>query len=58
MKAKKLLVEMWERLQHDFGKRSTKSKFVITQNSGHMIPMEQPEIIVDEVQSMLELYRK
>lgn len=48
------LYEVWRYLQQDLAKRSTKGKLVIAENSDHMIPWHQPEIIAQAVQSMVD----
>lgn len=42
------------RIQQDLAKLSSKGKLVIAEKSGHMIPWEQPEIIVEAVKQMVE----
>ena len=44
---------VWCDLQKDLASRSTQSKRVIAEKSGHMIVFEQPEIIVDVVREMV-----
>lgn len=44
----------WAELQKDLATKSTKSRHIIAQNSGHMIPHHQPEIIVDAVRDMIK----
>lgn len=48
------LQQLRTKYQEDFVGRSTKGKLIIAQNSGHLIPVDQPEIIVKAVQEMLE----
>jgi len=43
----------WIDLQKDLVSKSTKSKQVIAEGIGHMIPFEQPEIIVEAVGEIL-----
>ena len=54
-KAKK---EVWEACQLDLVALSKNSKHIIAEKSGHMIPFEQPEIIVDAIKEMVEMYKK
>ncbi len=44
----------WPILQSHLVKKSKKSSHVIAHHSGHLIPMEQPEVIVDAVLDMIE----
>lgn len=44
----------WQELQKDLVSRSSNSKHIIAERSGHMIPDEQPEIIVDAVKEMVK----
>ena len=53
----KKMIEMKQQEQDDLKKRSNKSTLVFAENSGHLVPYEQPEIIVDEVYKMLEQYK-
>jgi len=46
--------QSWLKLQKDLLKKSTNSLQVFA-DSGHMIPQDHPEIIVDEIRKMLEL---
>lgn len=43
----------WYDLQHDLATKSSRVKHIIAENSGHMIPMDQPEIIVQAVYDMI-----
>ena len=46
--------QMRNRHLTDMASRSTNSKLIIAEKSGHLIPLEQPEIIVDAVREMIE----
>ncbi len=46
--------EKWMLLQKDLATRSSKSKLLIAEKSGHMIPFCQPEIIIKAVQEMVK----
>lgn len=48
-----LMMEMRKKHMHDLSTRSTKGKLVIAQKSGHMIPLDQPEIIVQSVREII-----
>lgn len=43
---------VWLDLQKDLAAKSTNSLYVLAQKSGHMIPSEQPEIIVDALNTL------
>ena len=49
---------VWRELQKDLLNKSTKSTHIIAEDSGHMIPQHQPQIIIDAVQSMVNEVRK
>lgn len=51
------MFNIMQELQRDLASRSSKSKQMIAERSGHMIPDEQPEIIVRAVKEMLDEYR-
>ncbi len=44
----------WRLLQQDLATRSSNGDLVIAENSDHMIPLHQPEIIVEAVKRMIE----
>jgi len=48
------MFSIWQELQKDLLVRSSNSKQMIAEKSGHMIPNEQPEIIVDAVHEMVQ----
>ncbi len=48
-----LYVQMRNRHLADMASRSTNSTLIIAEKSGHLIPLEQPEIIVETVREML-----
>lgn len=48
----------WQELQKDLASLSTKSVHIIADDSGHMIPQHQPQIIIDAIQSMVNEVRK
>jgi pimeloyl-ACP methyl ester carboxylesterase len=45
--------QIWSDLQKDLTMLSTCSSQVIAYNSGHMIPFEEPEIIISEIKKMV-----
>lgn len=44
---------VWPELQADLATKSSRGKLIIAENSGHLIPQEQPEIIVEAVRDMI-----
>lgn len=48
----------WFEVQADLVSKSSQSKQIIAENSGHNIPYEQPEIIIEAVREMVESLRK
>lgn len=47
------MTEAWTMLQKDLVTKSTNGKQIIAEHSGHMIPHEQPEIIVEAIREMV-----
>ncbi len=45
--------DIWPMLQKELTTRSTKSKHLIAEHSGHMVPWEQPEIIIEAIQEIV-----
>lgn len=52
-----LLHNKWLALQADLAAKSSNSKHIIAENSGHMINFEQPAIIIDAVREMIDELR-
>ena len=51
---KERLAEMrWQQLQTQLVKQSTDAKLEIAETSGHGIPLEQPDIIVDAIKELV-----
>jgi pimeloyl-ACP methyl ester carboxylesterase len=50
--------KVWLEIQTDLLKKSSQSTELIAENSGHLIPYDQPEIVVDAVREMCEELRK
>jgi pimeloyl-ACP methyl ester carboxylesterase len=44
-------------LQADHATKSSQGKLIVAENSGHMIPNEQPEIIIEAVREMIDELR-
>jgi pimeloyl-ACP methyl ester carboxylesterase len=47
----------WQEMQWQLTKRSTDAKFEVAEGSGHGIPLEQPDIIVDAIQELVTKWR-
>ena len=47
----------WQELQWQLAKRSTDHKFEVAEASGHAIPLEQPDIVVDAIQELVTKWR-
>jgi pimeloyl-ACP methyl ester carboxylesterase len=47
------LEEIWQNGQQRMLSLSSNSTFVVAERSGHLIPMEQPEIVIEQVQDLL-----
>jgi pimeloyl-ACP methyl ester carboxylesterase len=45
-------MEIWMSFQKDLLSRSTRSKQLLAENSGHKIPLEQPEIIIQAIKDL------
>lgn len=43
----------WSDLQFDLAKKSSRAKHTIAENSGHMVPIDRPDVIVDAVRDMV-----
>jgi pimeloyl-ACP methyl ester carboxylesterase len=46
--------QRWQELQVDLTKLSSNSQYIIAENSGHLIPLEQPDLIVSVVHQLVE----
>ncbi|MDP9160631.1 MAG: alpha/beta hydrolase [Acidobacteriota bacterium] len=49
--------ERWQVLQQQLTRLSTKSSYVIAQGSGHAVPLQRPEVIVEVIRKMVEQAR-
>lgn len=49
---------LWNQLQIELTELSTNSKRILATASGHMVPLEQPELIVDAIKEQLEALGK
>ena len=50
----RMLKPMWSKFHEEWVAKLPKGKHIITEDSGHMVPFEQPELIVDEIRKMVE----
>jgi pimeloyl-ACP methyl ester carboxylesterase len=48
----------WRELQKDLTKLSPNSSIVIAKNSGHIIPEDQPEIVIDAIRQVVDMVRR
>ena len=46
--------QRWQELQLDLTKLSSNSQYIIAEKSGHLIPLEQPDLIVSAVRQLVE----
>ena len=51
-------MEMWRRLQADLLTRSTRSKQIVAEGSGHAIHRAQPEVVVAAIREVVEATRQ
>ncbi len=49
---------MWLKFHDEWVGKLPNGKHVVTKDSGHMVPFEQPELIVDEIRKMVEQTNK
>jgi pimeloyl-ACP methyl ester carboxylesterase len=45
---------MWSKFHDEWVTKLPKGKHIITENSGHMVPFWEPQLIVDEIRKMIE----
>ena len=50
--------KIWLKCQQDLGNESKKCNHIFANNSGHMINVEQPEIIVEAIHELIKKYKK
>jgi pimeloyl-ACP methyl ester carboxylesterase len=50
----KNMEEIWLTLQTQLSKSTSKGKLLIADGSGHHIHLEQPELVLNEIKSILE----
>ncbi len=46
--------EGWSNLQRDLVKKSSRARHIIAENSGHMIPVDRPDVIIQVVHDMVD----
>jgi pimeloyl-ACP methyl ester carboxylesterase len=49
---------VWRALNENVARRSVRGKLIVTEQSGHMIPLEQPEAVVAAVRNVVEQVRQ
>jgi pimeloyl-ACP methyl ester carboxylesterase len=47
----------WQRYQPDLAAKSSRSKLRVAATSGHLIPVDQPELVVSEIRAMIAPFR-
>jgi pimeloyl-ACP methyl ester carboxylesterase len=50
--------EVWQALQSELATLSSEGKQVIAEQSGHMIQLDQPDLVVEAIREMVDLIRK
>jgi pimeloyl-ACP methyl ester carboxylesterase len=48
----------WSNLQRDLARKSSRSQHIIAENSGHMIPVDRPDVIIQAVRDMVDQLKK
>lgn len=51
------VAKIWNDLQKDLLKLSTHSRQIVAESSGHMVPYDQPEVVVDAIADMVHAVR-
>lgn len=46
--------QAWQRHQRDVAARSENSRFRVAGGSGHMTPIDEPELVASEIRSMIK----
>ena len=50
--------QVWQELQAELAKLSSKGQILVAEKSGHGIPVDQPDIVVDAIRQMVESVRR
>jgi hypothetical protein len=53
-----LAEQTWHQYQLNLAAKFTRSSFRIATNSGHLIPVDHPELVVREIRSLLEMFEQ
>jgi pimeloyl-ACP methyl ester carboxylesterase len=48
----------WQEMQWQLTKKSTDAKFEVAEMSGHGVPLEQPDVVVDAIQELVTKWRE
>jgi pimeloyl-ACP methyl ester carboxylesterase len=48
----------WMGFQADLASRSTNSKHIIAEKSGHLIQVDQPELVIDAIRQVVDAVRQ
>jgi pimeloyl-ACP methyl ester carboxylesterase len=51
------LAQVWSEMQKDFLALSTRSTQIIAEHSGHMVPEQEPEVVVNAIEQMVQKVR-
>ena len=58
---KSLLIEVdqvWSRHQLELSKLSSQSRHIIAKNSGHFIPVDEPQVVIDAIETLIQQVRE
>jgi pimeloyl-ACP methyl ester carboxylesterase len=50
--------QLWQQYQGDLAAKSARSTFLVAGASGHMIQLDQPELVADEIHTMIRSYSR
>jgi len=50
--------KLWETMQEDLARLSTRSKQTVAKNSGHYIQMDRPDVVIDAVRNVVDQSRQ
>ena len=51
-------MQVWAQMQANFMSNSTNANQIITDKSGHSVQLTEPELIIDAIKELVEIYRK
>ena len=50
--------QVWQELQAELAAQSSNGKLIVAEQSGHYIQLDQPELVIETVEQVVELARK